>query len=107
MIDDKVSEIMPGLVERKLPALTLKDLKKEVEWDKQQDEALRKHLLHVGRYAQEKGIGPLTREEYFVYVPYVLLPKYKGIHKDVFRITSRAGFIASSNWRYWISLELG
>jgi len=84
MIDNKISDIMPALVERKLPPLTLKDLKKEVEWDKQQDETLRKHLLHVGRYAQEKGIGPLTREEYFVYVPYVLLPKYKGIHKDVF-----------------------
>jgi ribosomal protein S10 len=84
MIDDKISEIMPSLVESKLPSLTVKDLKREVQWDKQQDEALRKHLLHVGMYAQEKGIGPLTREEYFVYVPYVLLPKYKGIHKDVF-----------------------
>ena len=106
MIDNKISEIMPGLVERKLPALTPKDLKKEVEWDKKQDEALRKHLLHVGMYAQEKGIGPLTPEEYFIYVPYVLLPKYKGIHKDVFeplrerdllRIpTGNTGYLA--NW---------
>ena len=120
MIEDKISEIMPSLVESKLPALTVKDLKREVEWDKQQDEALRKHLLHVGMYAQEKGIGPLTREEYFVYVPYVLLPKYKGIHKDMFeplreqdllRIrTGDTGYLA--NWdnmtereRYDIVLE--
>lgn len=69
---------------QKLPALDVEELEKEVEWDKQQDEALRKHLVHVGKYAQQKGIAPLTREEYFTYVPFVLLPKYKGIHKDIF-----------------------
>ena len=79
----KTTEIMQSLV-KKLPALDVDDLEKEVEWDKQQDEALRKHLLHVGLYAQQKGVAPLTREEYFVYVPFVLLPTYKGIHHGIF-----------------------
>jgi len=82
-ISERRREALHSLVQR-LPELQDEDLAKEVEWDKQQDEALRKHLLHVGKYAQQKGIAPLTREEYFVYVPHVLLPKYKGIHKDVF-----------------------
>jgi ribosomal protein S10 len=81
--DQKRRDAMQPLVNR-LPDLDVEQLEKEVEWDKQQDEALRKHLLHVGKYAQQKGIAPLTREEYFTYVPFVLLPKYKGIHKDVF-----------------------
>lgn len=74
---------MKSLVDR-LPKLDVEELEQEVEWDKQQDQALRKHLLHVAMYARQKGVGPLTREELFVYVPFVLLPKYKGIHRDVF-----------------------
>ena len=81
-------EAMRSMINR-LPELEPDDLQREVEWDKQQDEALRKHLLHVGQYAQQKGIAPLTREEYFVYVPHVLLPKYKGIHKDVFELVKK------------------
>jgi ribosomal protein S10 len=77
------AEKMQSMVQ-KLPQLDVDNLENEVKWDKQQDEALRKHLLHVGKYAQQKGKAPLTREEYFVYVPRVLLPKYMGIHKDVF-----------------------
>jgi len=85
--DDATSEATPqksqfGIVKGQLPPF---ELANEVEWDKAQDNALRKHLLHVGQYARQKSIGPLTREEYFVYVPFVLLPKYKGIHKDVFQ----------------------
>jgi ribosomal protein S10 len=98
----KSAEIMQSLV-KKLPDLEVQDLEKEVEWDKQQDEALRKHLLHVGMYAQQKGVAPLTREEYFVYVPFVLLPTYKGIHRDVFDqlgernlLRSSTGYLA--NW---------
>jgi len=82
-LDKRRKAAMDTLV-KSLPKLDVEQLKKEVEWDQKQDEALRKHLLHVGMYAEQKGIAPLTREEYFVYVPYVLLPKYKGIHKDVF-----------------------
>jgi ribosomal protein S10 len=81
----KRMEAMQSLSQH-LPELDVDQLEQEVEWDKQQDEALRKHILHVGMYAQQKGIGPLTREEYFVYVPHVLLPEYKGIHKDVFQL---------------------
>jgi ribosomal protein S10 len=81
--DERKRHAMQSLVNR-LPDLDVEQLEQEVEWDKQQDEALRKHLLHVGKYAQQKGIAPLTREEYFTYVPFVLLPKYKGIHEDVF-----------------------
>lgn len=81
----KRAEAMQSLTQR-LPDLDVQGLEQEVEWDKQQDDALRKHLLHVGMYAQQKGIAPLTREEYFVYVPHVLLPNYKGIHKDVFEL---------------------
>ena len=69
------------------------DLEREVEWDKSQDDALRRHILHIGLYAQEKGIGPLTREEYFTYVPFVLLPKYKGIHKDVLEEVDERGLL--------------
>src|SRR5256714_1526937 len=82
---NKRIEAMQSLAKR-LPPLDADALTEEIEWDKQQDDALRKHLVHVGMYAQEKGIAPLTREEYFVYVPHVLLPKYKGIHKDVFAL---------------------
>src|SRR2546423_4537311 len=82
---NKQIEAMQSLAKR-LPPLDADALTEEIEWDKQQDDALRKHLVHVGMYAQEKGIAPLTREEYFVYVPHVLLPKYKGIHKDVFAL---------------------
>jgi len=83
-LEDEATSQVPqfALVKDQLPQF---QLAKEVEWDMEQDNALRKHLLHVGQYARQKGIGPLTREEYFVYVPYVLLPKYKGIHKDVFQ----------------------
>ena len=82
---NKRIEAMQSLAKR-LPPLDADAFTEEIEWDKQQDDALRKHLVHVGMYAQEKGIAPLTREEYFVYVPHVLLPKYKGIHKDVFAL---------------------
>lgn len=103
-LDEKTRKAMETLLPR-LPKLGVKELKKEVEWDKQQDEALRKHLLHIGLYAEQKGIGSLTREEYFIYVPFVLLPKYKGIHKDVFTLveerdllrvpTHNTGYLAS------------
>jgi len=85
LASERETEAMRSLT-KSLPDLDIKGLEEEVEWDKQQDEALRKHLLHVGLYAQQKGIAPLTREEYFVYVPHVLLPKYEGIHKDVFQL---------------------
>jgi ribosomal protein S10 len=87
MRSTKRTEAMQSLTKR-LPALDADVLDQEIEWDKQQDDALRKHLLHVGMYAQQKGVAPLTREEYFVYVPHVLLPKYQGIHKDVFELVA-------------------
>ena len=75
-----------GSLVKRLPEMELEDLDDEVTFDRQQAEALRKHLLHVAMYAQQKGVAPLTREEYFVYVPHVLLPKYKEIPEDLFDV---------------------
>ena len=92
MYDSARREALSSLV-KKLPEMELEELDEEVSWDRTQDEALRKHLLHVATYVQQKGVRPLTREEYFVYVPHVLLPKYKGIQRDVFALVQEEGLL--------------
>jgi hypothetical protein len=82
-----------GSLVKQLPEMELEDLDDEVTFDRQQVEALRKHLLHVGMYAQQKGVAPLTREEYFVYVPHVLLPKYEEIPEDIFDDLEEKGLL--------------
>jgi ribosomal protein S10 len=82
-----------GSLVKQLPEMELEDLDDEVTFDRQQVEALQKHLLHVGMYAQQKGVAPLTREEYFVYVPHVLLPKYEEIPEDIFDDLEEKGLL--------------
>ena len=92
----QIAELASQKLEPILSRLTVfraDDLQREVDWDKSQDDALRRHILHLGLYAQEKSIGPLTREEYFTYVPFVLLPKYEGIHQDVFEEVDKRGLL--------------
>jgi len=90
---DQVRRQMLASRVKELPEMDLEELDEEVTWDKDQHEALQKHLLHVATYAQQKDVPLLTREELFVYVPHVLLPKSKGIHKDVFAAVEEKGLL--------------
>jgi ribosomal protein S10 len=94
--EDEIAKIVNRKLEpffSRLKPFEVIDLQREVDWDKYQDDALRQHFLRLAIYAEQKGIGSLTREEYFSYVPHVLLPKYQGIHRDVFAEVENRGML--------------